>query len=133
MRLRGFEFVGRTVRSLGTVLALMALATGTAEAAGDADHGKALFARCVTCHAATAQNKVGPGLAGVVGRQAGTAPGFRYSKALVAYAKVWDDQNLDSYLAAPSKLVPGTSMTINVPSAADRADIIAYLKTLGGK
>ena len=118
---------------VGIALAVASLGAGPAGAAGDAEHGKTLFSLCITCHAATSQNKVGPGLAGVVGRQAGTAAGFRYSKALVGYGKVWDERTLDSYLAAPSKLVPGTSMTINVPSATDRADIIAYLKTLGSK
>jgi len=117
--------------SLGLVLSVVLL--GSARADGDAAHGKTLFARCTVCHAATAENKVGPGLAGVFGRKAGTVPNFHYSKAMVAYAKVWDGQTLESYLAAPGKAVPGTTMMIGVPGASDRADIIAYLKTLAAQ
>jgi cytochrome c2 len=44
--------------------------------------------------------------------------------------QAWDDQTLDNFLAAPAKAVPGTTMMITVPSASDRADMIAYLKTI---
>jgi cytochrome c len=95
---------------------------------GDAAKGKTVFGRCTACHTVTAQNKVGPGLAGVVGRTAGTVEGFRYSKALPASGIVWDEARLDAFLAAPAKTVPGTSMLVNLPGAQDRADVIAYLK-----
>ncbi|MBA1143428.1 c-type cytochrome [Mesorhizobium neociceri] len=116
---------------LSLALILSAAIVSTAAAHGNADHGKTLFSRCAACHAATDQNKVGPGLAGVFGRPAGTAPNFRYSKAMIAYAKPWDEQTLDGFLTAPAKAIPGTSMTIAVSKASDRADIIAYLKSLG--
>jgi cytochrome c len=103
---------------------------GSAWADGDAAHGKTLFSRCSTCHTITNQNKVGPSLAGVVGRKAGTVEGARYSKALPASGIVWDDQTLDSFLADPARAVPGTSMMVKLPNAQDRADIIAYLKTI---
>jgi cytochrome c len=119
-------------RTLSIALLLSAV-TVPAQAGGDAEHGKTLFGRCATCHATTAQNKIGPALAGVFGRLAGTAPNFHYSKAMVGYAKRWDDQTLDSYLAAPTKVVPGTAMLVAVPGASDRADIIAYLKTVGAQ
>jgi cytochrome c len=118
---------------LSIALLLSAVIVPSAQAGGDAEHGKTLFGRCATCHATTAQNKVGPGLAGVFGRLAGTAPNFHYSKAMVGYAKRWDDQTLDSYLAAPAKVVPGTAMLVAVSGASDRADIIAYLKTIGAQ
>jgi cytochrome c len=105
-------------------------AAGSARADGDAAHGKTLFSRCSTCHTVTNQNKVGPTLAGVVGRKAGTVEGARYSKALPASGIVWDDQSLDSFLTDPAKLVPGTTMMVKLPNAQDRADIIAYLKTI---
>jgi cytochrome c len=117
--------------ALSFALLLSAIVVPSAQAAGDTEHGKTLFARCAGCHAATTQNKVGPGLAGVFGRTAGTAPNFRYSKAMAGYAKQWDDQTLDNFLAAPSKAVPGTTMAVALPSASDRADLIAYLKTIG--
>lgn len=106
--------------------------TGTARAGGDAAHGQALFSgRCAVCHSITTQNKVGPGLAGVYGRTAGTAQNFRYSKAMTGYGRRWDDVSLDRFLASPSKEVPGTTMAIVVPDASERADIIAYLRGLG--
>ena len=120
-------------RTVLLALLLSVVLVARAQAEGDEGRGRTLFSRCVACHAVTAQNKVGPGLAGVVGRQAGTAPNFHYSKGIVDYAKVWTDQTLDNYLTAPTKAVPGTKMTIAVPSASDRADIIAYLKTVGAQ
>jgi cytochrome c len=117
--------------ALSLALVLSGLIIPSAKAAGDAEHGKTLFGRCAGCHAPTMQNKVGPGLAGVFGRTAGTAPSFHYSKAMAGYAKQWDVETLDNFLAGPSKAVPGTTMVIAVPSASDRADLIAYLKTIG--
>jgi len=97
---------------------------------GDATRGKAVYSRCAFCHAVEGSSDAGPSLVGVVGRKAGTAPGFRSSKALAASGVVWDDQSLDRYLEAPSKAVPGTTMLVGMPSAQDRADVIAYLKIL---
>lgn len=107
-----------------------AIMPATAHADGDAALGKTLFSRCSACHAVTAQNKIGPGLSGVVGRKAGSVSGFRYSKAMAAADLVWDEATLDQFLTAPSKLVPGTSMSFVMPKPEDRANIIAYLKTL---
>jgi cytochrome c len=115
---------------LSIALLLTTIVVPSAQAAGDLERGKTLFSHCAACHATTTQNKIGPGLSGVYGRVAGTFPGFHYSKAMVAYAKQWDDQTLDTFLAAPTRAVPGTTMLIGVPSASDRADIIAYLKTI---
>lgn len=120
----------RITLSLLLASSLMLGAAGSARADGDAAHGKTLFSRCSTCHTVTNQNKVGPTLAGVVGRKAGTVEGARYSKALPASGIVWDDQNLDSFLTDPAKLVPGTTMMVKLPNPQDRADIIAYLKTI---
>jgi cytochrome c len=119
--------------TLSLALLLSAVVVSSAKAEGNAEHGKTLFGRCVACHTETTVNKIGPGLAGVFGRPAGTAPNFHYSKAMIDYAKRWDDQTLDNYLAAPAKAVPGTTMMIAVLSASDRADIIAYLKTIGAQ
>ena len=102
-------------RTLPIALLLSAVIVPSAQAGGDAEHGKTLFGRCATCHTTTAQNKIGPGLAGVFGRLAGAAPNFHYSKAMIGCAKRWDDQTLDSYLAAPAKAVPGTAMLMSRP------------------
>ena len=97
-------------------------------AAGDAERGKAVFARCVACHSMEPnKNKLGPSLSNIVGRKAGTVPGFKYSQAMAKSGKIWDAKTLDAYLAAPTKALPGTTMVIGVPNAADRANLIAYL------
>lgn len=120
------------MRSLTLLAVALALAPAAARADGDAALGKAVFSRCSACHAVTAQNKIGPGLAGIVGRKAGSVPGFRYSKALAASDTVWDEASLEQFLAGPAKMVSGTNMSFALAKPDDRANVIAYLKTLGG-
>ncbi|TDW19854.1 cytochrome c [Rhizobium azibense] len=76
--------------------------------------GEKLFARCSACHSVDGQEKIGPSLAGVVGRKAGSVEGARYSKALVQSQIVWTEQNLDAYLSAPATLVRGTTITVRI-------------------
>jgi cytochrome c len=104
-----------------------------AHAAGDAAAGQTLFAQCSACHAvgANAQNGIGPVLNGVVGRTAGTYPGYRYSSAMRKSGLVWDEAVLTQYLRGPDKLVPGTKMAFpGIASDKDLADVVAYLKQL---
>ena len=101
----------------GMVLAVAATVAGAGApslaapaAAGDAVKGKATFARCAICHAVQpGVNKLGPSLAGVVGRKAASVPGFAYSPAMKASGIVWTPDQLDAYLAKPSAKVPGTT------------------------
>jgi cytochrome c oxidase assembly protein Cox11 len=96
----------------------------------DAAAGGKLFAeRCGACHAAD-RARVGPPLAGVVGRQAGSVAGFPYSAALQAAGFVWDEARLDRWLADPQAEVPGAQMPMRVPEPAARRDLIAYLRIL---
>ena len=114
--------------AVAAALALPALA----HAAGDAAKGSALFKqRCGVCHVSTdgARATIAPNLFGVVGRKAGSTS-FSYSEALKSSGLVWTPSELDSFLAAPTKTVSGTRMTINMPAAPDRADLIAYLSSL---
>jgi cytochrome c len=113
---------------VGVSIAAIAPA-GMLAAAPPAPAGQAIFEqRCSACHSVEpGENDVGPSLAGVVGRKAGSAAGFDYSPALKAWGKVWTPAQLDQYLAAPQKLVPGTRMTMAVPAADQRQAIIAYL------
>jgi len=118
-----------------TPLLLLALLLGRAapaSAAGDAQRGATLFAQqCELCHATSPQGDSGqgPSLAGVVGRRAG-ATDFGYTAAMRKLGRVWKPALLDKFLAAPSSLVPGTSMPLRVASSIDRRDLIAYLATL---
>lgn len=108
--------------------ALILLAPGLATAAPPVD-GETLFRqRCQVCHAGEAGQpaKVGPNLAGVVGRKAASTQ-FNYSTALKGSGLTWTRQDLDRFLAAPSKMVPGTRMVISVTDAAQRKALIDYL------
>jgi cytochrome c len=103
----------------------------SARAAGRAAAGQQVFARCAACHSTRpGENKIGPSLAGVVGRKSGTEPGYDYSPALKAANISWDEHSLDKFLANPAADVHGTKMFITVPNAADRRNVIAYLETL---
>jgi cytochrome c len=85
-------------------------------------------ARCSSCHALD-RNRWGPALGGVLGRRAGAAAGFRYySAALRASGVVWDDITLDRWLDSPTRMVPGTRMTVRVRSREERVAIIRYLR-----
>jgi cytochrome c len=101
--------------------------------AQDAAAGATAFqGQCGVCHSADkpAKNKIGPSLLGVGGRKAGTVAGFNYSSAMKAYGQAWGPANLDAFLTAPSKAVPGTNMTfVGIKDAAKRANMIAFLKT----
>ena len=98
---------------------------------GDAAHGEKVFAQCKACHVAeVGKNRVGPSLWAVVGRTAGTIPGFNYSKANKESGITWTEDVLFSYLEAPQKYLPGTRMAFGgLKQPQDRADVIAYLKT----
>lgn len=100
-------------------------------AAEDVSAGAKVFAQCSACHAVGegAQNSVGPVLNGVVGRPAGTYPGYRYSSAMRKSGLTWDEATLSKYLRAPDKVLPGTKMAFpGVASDADLAAVIAFLK-----
>ena len=97
---------------------------------GDASKGAAVFRQCQTCHVKeVGVNKVGPSLAGIVGRTAGTVPGFRYSEANKTSGIVWSEQELYVYLENPKAKIPGTIMAfVGLKDSQKRADLIAYLK-----
>jgi cytochrome c len=104
-------------------------ALAAAAHAADAQRGKALYeSRCIACHSIEA-NRIGPAHGGVFGRRAGAVKGFDYSPALRSASVVWDARTLDRWLADPDKLIPGQRMGYSVPEAADRADLIAYLRS----
>jgi cytochrome c len=110
-----------------TALLVATLTSVSAEAAGDAARGEALYRDCQACHAID-KNQIGPMHRGVVGRTAGTVQGFDYSEALKNAKIVWTEANLDKWLTDPELLVPGSKMYFSVDKESDRTDIIAFLK-----
>ncbi len=121
------------VAGAATLALLIPVASAFAE--GDVAKGEKVFRKCKACHAVGegAKNKVGPHLNDIIGRTAGTAEGFKYSKAMVAAGEggiVWDDESLAAYLEKPRDYIKGNRMSFaGLRKEADRADVIAYLKT----
>jgi cytochrome c len=118
---------------IGAFIAVLVLAGAIANPgyAQDAEHGKTIFATCAVCHSTDHANRVGPGLEGIIGRKAGTAPGFSYSSAMKQSGIVWDAKTLDTYLESPQKAVPGNKMTYTgLKNPTDRTDLVTYLATL---
>ena len=110
---------------------LVLAAAAPAAAEGDAARGKRVFNKCKACHLLedTGKKKIGPHLAGIFGRKAGSIAGFRYSKAMKKADIVWDEKTIDAYIAAPRKFIKGNKMAFaGIRKAKDRADVIAYLK-----
>jgi len=93
---------------------------------GDPVRGRTVYQVCMGCHSLD-EDDVGPRHRGVVGRVAGTVPGYAYSPALKNSHLVWGPDTLDRWLTNPQALVPGAKMFFAMPSARDRADVIAYL------
>ena len=105
--------------------------------AGDAEKGKKVFNKCKACHGIDegGKNKLGPNLWNMVGAPIAAVDGYKYSKALLAYAGEagnWNEENLDAWLKKPKDLVRKTKMIFpGLKKEADRADLIAYLKENG--
>jgi cytochrome c len=123
-------------RSLFLVLLLLALPLiAAAPARADGAAGEAVFKKyCQVCHTTEAgKNKIGPSLAGIVGRKAGSVPGFNYTDANKNSGATWDEKTLDTYLTDPKKFIPGTKMLFaGVKNDADRHSLIDYLKAQKG-
>lgn len=131
-------FAGRLLRlSLPAAALAMPPLGGHAEP-GDAARGERVFQRCYACHSVEPNEPAGlqgPSLYRVLGRPAAMLPDFDYSDAMRqrgAAGLVWDAATLESYIAAPERVVPGTRMSIPpLRDAQDRADLVAYLAQSG--
>ena len=106
----------------------------TVLASADADKGARVFRKCSACHKLEeGANGAGPYLYGVVGRDIGAASGFGYSDALASKGGTWTPEELDGFLEKPSSYAPGTSMSFaGLRSVEERANVIAYLQSIGG-
>ncbi|MEM8795021.1 MAG: c-type cytochrome [Pseudomonadota bacterium] len=107
----------------------------TPAASAEVAKGEKIFNRCKACHAVGdgAKHKVGPHLNDSFARAAGTAEGYKYSKAMTKAGEdglVWNDETLDAFLTKPKSVVKKTKMVFaGLRKEDDRANVIAYLKT----
>ena len=108
------------------------ISAGAAVAGQPEEAGKEIYqAQCSACHSnQPSVNGIGPSLAGVAGRKAGSLPGFHFTPALQGSGLVWTADSFTQFMADPSKLVPGTAMTVTVPEATGRTALFTYLATL---
>ena len=123
----------KSAGKIGAFIAVLVVAGATANRgyAQDAGHGKTIFKACAACHATDHANRVGPGLGGLIGRKAGTVPGFPYSDAMKESDVVWDAKILNAYVESPQQVVPGNRMPYaGLKNPTDRMDLVAYLATL---
>ena len=101
-------------------------------AMGDLAHGEKVFKKCTACHqiAAGGKNMIGPNLWGVIGRTSGSISDYKYSKAMIAHAKKWSFEEMNSYLIKPQAHIKGTKMAFaGLRKEKDRASVILYMNS----
>jgi len=106
----------------GSIMALFA--------SSKADDGAKVFKKCAACHsiAEGGANKIGPALWGVLGRPAGSVPGYKYSKAMAAHGKNWSFEEMNGFLIKPKNWIKGTKMSFaGLKKAKERAAVILYM------
>ncbi len=115
----------------------MAFASSAAFADGDAKKGEKVFKKCKACHSTEAgEHKIGPSLAGVIGRKAGSVEGFTKYMALKDADFAWDDDNIAEWITDQKKFLKDkglptkTTMKVAIKKEKDRENVIAYLKSL---
>ena len=129
-----FNWTNLILRTTLTILTgVVCVTLAIAASAKDPERGReACEKRCTGCHALD-KVKVGPPLRGVYGRAAGTNPQFTYSDAVKNASVTWEESTLDRWLTDTESVIPDNDMTFRLNDAAERANIIAYLKQLSGK
>ena len=99
-------------------------------ASTSAVEGAKIFKKCAACHSITegGSNKIGPALWGVLGRPAGSVPGYKYSKAMASHGKNWSFEEMNGFLIKPKDWIKGTKMSFTgLKKAEDRAAVILYM------
>ena len=109
---------------------LLLAGAGAAHAEGDPEQGEKAFNKCRACHVADEpQNRVGPHLVGVFGREAGSVEGFRYSDAMKESGVTWNEETIAEYIADPRNYIKGNRMAFaGLKDQEGIADLIAFLK-----
>ena len=113
----------------GITILLASALVAHAQGAGDAQRGAQVFAQCKVCHSLEAgKNMLGPSLHGLLGRKAGSVPGYAYSPAMKNANVTWDDDTLSKYQADPKAFIPGDKMVFpGVKDPSKLGDLLAYL------
>lgn len=120
--------------SISAAAVTLALCLPAPAFAQDAAKGETIFKKCQICHEVgpSAKVKVGPILNDVIGRKAGTLPGFAYSPAMKEAGEkgvTWTDESISKYLENPRDFVPKNKMAfVGLKKEDERADVIAFLK-----
>ena len=99
----------------------------------DVTHGKALAKKCSACHTFTSSgaNRIGPNLWKISNRAVAKVAGFKYSSAMKEFGGAWTNERLDKFITKPKNAIAGTKMNfVGIRKPQDRADLIAWLKTL---
>ena len=115
--------------------ATIALVSSSAFADGDAKKGKKVFKKCKSCHSMEVdKHKIGPSLAGIIGRKAGTANGFKKYKALKGADFSWDEENISEFVQNQKKFLKSKGQSTKIAmrvkiKAKDVNNLIAYLKS----
>jgi cytochrome c len=114
----------------GVLVGALSMGSSVALAQGDAEAGEKVFNKCKACHVADEpQNRVGPHLVGLFGRQAGSVEGFKYSDAMKESGVTWDEATIAEYIADPRGYIKGNRMAfVGLKDEEEIADLIAYLK-----
>lgn len=107
---------------------------GALLASADVGKGAKVFNKCKACHKLEAgANGTGPTLYAIVGRAKAAEAGFGYSAALTGMGGDWTPEDLNAFLTKPSAYASGTTMSFSgLKKDSDRANLIAYLQTIGG-
>ena len=102
----------------------------------DFDKGKKVYRKCKACHtiAQGAKHRVGPNLYKIIDKKAGTAEGYRYSKAMKNSELIWSVENLSLYLVNPRKFIKGTKMAFaGLKKETDITNVIYYINEMSKK
>ncbi len=129
----GLNYPSARLKAMTLVAAAAVVVVTPAHSQGDPSAGKTVFAnQCSNCHTTSAgKNGFGPSLAAVFGRRSGALSDYKYSDAMASAGLTWDAATLDGFLASSTAKVPGTLMAVTITDAVARANVIAYLETLG--
>jgi cytochrome c len=113
--------MGFVSKSVCVALALAGV-IAAASAGESVESGRKLFDRhCRTCHGGTgpADSPIGPNLAGIVGKKAGTQASGIHSQPAIDSGVVWDRESLRRFLSTPRREIPGSIMPVNVADPAE--------------